>query len=82
MCSSDLKIERRPIKMGLEVNGKVEIIEGLVQGETIITNPNQVERPSHPFITRLDFLRINPSLIKQEPAMTWLKAIWVGFSKQ
>ena len=76
------KIERRPIKMGLEVNGKVEIIEGLVQGETIITNPNQVERPSHPFITRLDFLRINPSLIKQEPAMTWLKAIWVGFSKQ
>ncbi|MCM3668719.1 hypothetical protein M3181_06860 [Mesobacillus maritimus] len=76
------KIERRQVKMGLAVGGRVEVKEGLEPGETVLENPNQVARVDEPFITRLDFLRLDLKLLKEEPVMDWVKLLWVGFSKR
>jgi len=76
------KIERRQVKMGLAVDGRVEVKEGLEPGETVLENPNQVARVDAPFITRLDLLRLDLKLLKEEPVMDWVKLLWVGFSKR
>jgi HlyD family secretion protein len=76
------KIERRDIQLGLEVDDTVEIVDGLEKGETVVANPNQVERENQPFITRLSFFRLSSEPFKTEEKMDLLKAISVGFSKQ
>jgi len=76
------KVERRFIKMGLEVDDRIEIIEGLQVGETVVEHAERVAKPNARFITRLDPLRLNLTLLKDGEPMDWLKAIGVGFSKQ
>lgn len=76
------KVERRFIKMGLEVDDRIEIINGLQVGETVVENPKRVAKQHAPFITRLDLLRLNLNLLKDGEPMDWIKAIGVGFSKQ
>jgi multidrug efflux pump subunit AcrA (membrane-fusion protein) len=76
------KVERRFIKQGLEVDGRIEIIDGLQEGETVVENSSQIAKANAPFITRLDFLRLNLNLLKDGDPMDWVKAIGVGFSKQ
>ncbi|WP_404330408.1 efflux RND transporter periplasmic adaptor subunit [Mesobacillus maritimus] len=76
------KVERRFINMGLEVDDRIEIIDGLQVGETVVENAERVAKPNAPFITRLDLLRLNLKLLKDGEPMDWVKAIGVGFSKQ
>lgn len=76
------KVERRFIKQGLEVDGRIEIIDGLQEGETVVEHSSQIAQADTPFITRLDFLRLNLNLLKNGEPMDWVKAIGVGFSKQ
>ena len=76
------KVERRFIKQGLEVDGRIEIIDGLQAGETVVEDSSQIAQADAPFITRLDFLRLNLNLLKDGEPMDWVKAIGVGFSKQ
>ncbi|MGM0901339.1 MAG: efflux RND transporter periplasmic adaptor subunit [Bacillota bacterium] len=76
------KVERRVINMGLEVDDRIEISEGLQVGETVVGNAERVAKPNAPFITRLDLLRLNLKLLKDGEPMDWIKAIGVGFSKQ
>ena len=76
------KVERRVIQLGLEVDDRIEIVEGLDPGEMVVENPNRVSREDEPFITRMDLLRLNVKLLENSKPMDWLKAIGVGFSKQ
>lgn len=76
------KIEKRSIKQGLEVNGRVEIEKGLKKGETIVNKPNQVARQKEDFITPLNFEELTKSSFKEERKMDLLKAIGIGFLKR
>ena len=76
------RIERRDIKLGLEVDDKVEIVEGLEKDEIVVIHPNQVALSDAPFITSLMLLKLDDEPFKEETKMDLLKAIGVGFSKK
>ncbi|MBM4761494.1 hypothetical protein [Bacillus sp. B15-48] len=76
------KIEQRQIRIGLEVDGRSEIVSGVSAGETVVANPTEVARKDDPFITKLHLYRLSLEPVKTERKMDILKQIGVGFTKR
>ncbi|WP_156030199.1 efflux RND transporter periplasmic adaptor subunit [Rossellomorea vietnamensis] len=73
-------VEKRKIKTGLEVNGEQQVISGVKAGEYYIVYPDDITALKHgtPFITGIDWNRINVKGLKKLDRATVLENLLVG----
>ncbi|PRX70914.1 HlyD family secretion protein [Bacillus sp. V-88] len=73
-------VEKRKVKTGLEVNGQQQIISGVKDGEYYIVYPDEITALKHgnPFITGIDWNRINVNGLKKLDRATVLENLLVG----
>jgi HlyD family secretion protein len=74
------KLEKRKVSVGMKVNGKSEIKEGLENGELVIMNPKAIQKGEGPsFITPLKLEDISKKELKKLKKEEIWKPILKGF---
>ncbi|OIK14251.1 hypothetical protein BIV60_12145 [Bacillus sp. MUM 116] len=82
VLNSEGLIEKRNIKKGLSLNGRIEVQQGIKTGEIIALDPNNVKKVGEPFFTPLNLENLSPKSFSKESKIDILKEIVIGFSKK
>ncbi|MCM3664702.1 HlyD family efflux transporter periplasmic adaptor subunit [Mesobacillus subterraneus] len=74
-------VEKRKIKKGMDLNGKVEVTKGAKPGELLVRKPEKVQQENSPFFSRLNIDSLKKKTFSEEGNRTIFKHIMVGFFK-
>jgi HlyD family secretion protein len=74
-------VEKRKIKKGMDLNGKVEVTKGAKPGELLVRKPEKVQQENSPFFSRLSTDSLKKKTFSEEGNRTIFKHIMVGFFK-
>jgi HlyD family secretion protein len=75
------EVEKRSIKKGMNLNGKIEVKKGVKPGELLVQKPEKVQQENSPFFSRLNFDALKQKTFSEEGKRTIFKQILVGFFK-
>ncbi|WP_071460933.1 efflux RND transporter periplasmic adaptor subunit [Bacillus massilinigeriensis] len=76
------RIEKRKLKLGLELNGRAEAERGVKKKEYVAKNPDNIKKAGDTFFTPFKAKKVEKKAFKEERKKSIIKYILVGFSKR
>ncbi|MDQ0177161.1 efflux RND transporter periplasmic adaptor subunit [Bacillus chungangensis] len=70
-------IEKKPLKTGIQVNGKAEVVNGAKEGDWYVAKPKGLQT-NQPFITPLKVSKLKKTTFRSTPTKTKVKYVLIG----